>query len=414
MKLKDLQKKQKEFLNDFDQTRIVQIQNLLNEFYAQFPRNRINNIALDHYVYGRHGRDHIETFSYWMEKKLASFGRISGSPASQYGLWFGTHGKDKNIIYRHTAKYGTSIDIAFQRIKHEIVALIGFGEANDYSAIAHSIIGEKLKGKILATYFPNIYLSIYASNYLDDILKYFNLDDLSSRKEVAIYKQQRLIKFKNSDPVMKDWSLMKFAMFLNDELYNNYYPETASKSEDDRVPNFPDISLVEASILNHEIDLNADTAVVESGTSIPFSIGKPDYLKRNKKNKAVGDRGEQIVFFSEVKALNALGRADLAAKVKWVAEKEDGLGYDVLSRNLDGSKKFIEVKATTKLTGHADFYITASELRKAQKLDNYYIYYVYDATSKAPKIWQIEKPFNKTNRGVRLLPTVFAVRIYKM
>ncbi|OCX54852.1 hypothetical protein BEL04_07930 [Mucilaginibacter sp. PPCGB 2223] len=146
---------------------------------------------------------------------------------------------------------------------------------------------------------------------------------------------------------------------------------------------------------------------------MPISIGKPDYLKRNKKNKAIGDRGEQIVFFSEIKNLKALGRPDLAAKVKWVAEKEDGLGYDVLSRNLDGSKKYIEVKATTKLSGHADFYITGSEFRKAKKLKNYFLYYVYDATSKAPKIWQIKNPFN-TAKGVRMLPTVFAVRIYKM
>jgi hypothetical protein len=414
MKLNDLKKKQTTFLVNFNQGRITYIENLLQEFYIQFPRNRIANISIDQYVYGRHGIDHIETFSYWMGKKLASFGRIAGSPASQYGLWYGTHGKDKNVRYRHTARYGSTIDNAFRKIKQEVAALIVHGAAQDYDAIAKSMLGEKLKGKILATYFPNIYLSIYASVYLDDILKYFNLDDLKSHKEVAIYKQQRLLHFKNTDSVMVDWTLMKFAMFLNDELYNNYYPGSATGEADDRVPMFPDISLVEAEILDQQIDESADTSSVNNGTSIPISVGKVDYLKRSKKNKAIGDRGEQIVYFSEIKTLTALGRSDLAAKVKWVAEKEDGLGYDVLSRNLDGSKRHIEVKANTKIAGHADFFLTAPELKKTGRLENYYIYYVYDVISKTPKIWQIENPFHPVKKGVRLVPSVYNVRIYKI
>ena len=45
--------------------------------------------------------------------------------------------------------------------------------------------------------------------------------------------------------------------------------------------------------------------------------------------------------------LRELGAEQLASKVDWVAtSKGDGLGYDVLSYEMDGTPKHIEVKTT--------------------------------------------------------------------
>jgi len=411
MKSEYLIEKQQSFVKSFDQERLNRIEVLLKEFYSQFPIKNLDKVTIDEYVYGRFNTDHIETFSYWMEKKLSSFGRISGSPAFQYGIWYGTHGKDKVVKYRHTERYGSTVELSFRKIIEEIKKLLIYGRNHDHAAIEKSMLGEKLKGKILATYFPNDYLSIYASVYLDDILRYFNLDTADSYYKKAIYKQQILIAFKNADPEMKGWSLMKFAMFINDELYTNYYKETASKNDDNRVPEFPDLALINPEYIENEIDPRSRDASPASSKS--FEGLKKDYVKATIRNKAIGDRGEQIVVMMERKQLEAAGRPDLAKKVKWVAEKTDGLGYDILSKELTGDDKHIEVKSTVRAAGHAQFYLSAPEFLKAGKLDNFYIYYVYDVQSKEPKIWKIPNPFYPAQEGVFLKTAVYNVTIYK-
>jgi hypothetical protein len=411
MKAEYLYEKQLQFLAKFDEERTESINELLLEFTEVFPRRTIPNMTIENYVLGRHGIDHFETFCYWMEKKLSSFGRIAGSPAFQYGAWYGTHGKDKEVKYRHTKRYGSTMDGAFEKIRLEITALLTSGAAQDYVAIAGNMIADKLKGKLLATYFPENYLSIYAADYLDDILRYFNLDDKDSLWEPAIQKQLRLIAFKDNDAIMAGWSLMKFAMFLNDELYTHYYEKTAIKDNNQRVPEFPDLALIDPIFVNQHIDSERLPAKKES--SVKFPGLKMDYLKMSIRNKAIGDRGEQIVAMMERRDLTAAGHPRLAAKVIWAAETRDGLGYDVFSKELSGADKHIEVKSTTASSGHAIFFLSRPELDKAKDLENYYIYYVFDILTTCPKVWKLANPFHPLKLGVHLEPAVYKVNIFK-
>jgi len=55
------------------------------------------------------------------------------------------------------------------------------------------------------------------------------------------------------------------------------------------------------------------------------------------------------------------GKEGLADKIKWVSQAQgDGLGFDILSRNTNGTDRYIEVKST-KLTKESPFYFTALE-----------------------------------------------------
>ena len=73
-----------------------------------------------------------------------------------------------------------------------------------------------------------------------------------------------------------------------------------------------------------------------------------------------------------------------------------GAGYDVKSIKLDGTPKYIEVKATTsKPPAHGDrvrFHLSAREFEQTQKLPNYYLFIVFDVKSANPKIWRIRDP----------------------
>lgn len=412
MKDEYLREKQLVFLTRFDQSRITQIHNLLEHFYQAYPIRVISRLERESYVYGRHQLDQQPTFCYWMEKTLSSFGRIAGSPCSQYGVWFGTHGKDKNVIYRHTKKYGISFDAAFAQIKQEIVSLLDAGRRKDYSYIAKCKIASKFKGKILATYYPDDYLSVYAEDYLDDILRYFNLDDQQSKRLPAIEKQRLLINWRDHDPYMQHWSLMKFAMFLNDELYTYYYEKTAVKQEEDRVPQFPDLADIDPQFVSYAYDEDRDVNAT-SDKPKKTKRGKIDPLKKTLRDKAIGDRGEQIVKLAEQKRLNNAGRPDLASKVDWVSKREDGHGYDILSWETNEEPRHIEVKATSTKQGDARFYLTQHEFDLSKGLKNYYIYYVYDVTSQTPRIWPLANPFHPLQQGIVLDTAVYKVTVFK-
>jgi hypothetical protein len=100
---------------------------------------------------------------------------------------------------------------------------------------------------------------------------------------------------------------------------------------------------------------------------------KPDYLKRLKQLERIGDRGEAIVVALERKRLKSVGQAHLAEKVDRVSDRDDSLGYDILSFEEDGADRLIELKATSGENLDRGFCISANELKSAAGLENYYI-----------------------------------------
>ncbi|MFR3216445.1 MAG: DUF3883 domain-containing protein [Dysgonomonas mossii] len=100
-----------------------------------------------------------------------------------------------------------------------------------------------------------------------------------------------------------------------------------------------------------------------------------DFFEKAKSDKIIGDSGEELVLNYEINYLEKLGLRHLAKKVKRV---KDGSGYDILSFDLDGNEKYIEVK-TTKGGYRTPFHISFNEKSFAQQNSNrYYIYRLYN------------------------------------
>lgn len=73
-------------------------------------------------------------------------------------------------------------------------------------------------------------------------------------------------------------------------------------------------------------------------------------------------------------------------------KKGDGLGFDILSFDLDGNPKYIEVK-TTKGNQNSTFFVTRNELEKSTiEKDRYFLYrvYEYDEETEKGKILKIK------------------------
>jgi len=89
---------------------------------------------------------------------------------------------------------------------------------------------------------------------------------------------------------------------------------------------------------------------------------KTNYILQEQYNQKTGLAGEKLALEFEKWQLTAIGKEALADRIEWVSQTAgDGLGFDILSCNPNGSDKYIEVK-TTKLTKEAPFYFTQNEL----------------------------------------------------
>lgn len=148
----------------------------------------------------------------------------------------------------------------------------------------------------------------------------------------------------------------------------------------------------EAMLLDNKIDFEKilDTTQLKSKFNYKepsFLPIKINYLAREQNNRLLGEQGEKFVFDYEKFRLIKEGKNNLADKIEWVSkEKGDGLGYDILSKNGNGTDRFIEVK-TTKLAKETPIYLSINEVSFASiKMQAFYLYRVFNF-KESPKLF---------------------------
>lgn len=110
---------------------------------------------------------------------------------------------------------------------------------------------------------------------------------------------------------------------------------------------------------------------------------KVNYLEKEQKNRSLGLLGEELVFKYEKWNLFKQGKHNLSDSVEWVSMNQgDGLGFDILSKNLNGTDKYIEVK-TTRLGKETPFYFSSNELHfSIEHAKNFHLYRLYNFEDK--------------------------------
>ncbi len=111
-----------------------------------------------------------------------------------------------------------------------------------------------------------------------------------------------------------------------------------------------------------------------------------NHIQNNIENKRIGDLGELWVLKHERDFLVKNDKTKFADKLTHSAVTEgDGLGYDILSYDLNENKKYIEVK-TTKGSKNTAFFISRNELERSKiEKENYYLYRVYEFNEEKQK-----------------------------
>jgi hypothetical protein len=122
---------------------------------------------------------------------------------------------------------------------------------------------------------------------------------------------------------------------------------------------------------------------------------KINYIDREQSNKVIGNTGEKLVVEYEKWRLINAGKESFADQIEWVADTQgDGLGFDILSKNVNGTDRYIEVKST-KLTKEAPFYFSQNELMfSREKKSNYHLYRVFNLKDD-PKVFVLNGSFDE-------------------
>ena len=124
-------------------------------------------------------------------------------------------------------------------------------------------------------------------------------------------------------------------------------------------------------------------------------VRKFDPVERDMRNRQLGEAGEEMVFEYEKRFLTGCDRADLAKEVKWVSKEEgDGAGYDILSFDPRGEKRFIEVKTT--IGGNkTPFFVSRNEHRfAASNTENFCLFRVFNFR-KDPRAFELKGPLER-------------------
>lgn len=372
-------------------------------FVEYFTLKRIAKMTIDDYVIGN---KNDASFCYRIERELGPLGNITGQWSTKFGVWRSSETGE----YKTEERLGKDYKKVFDIVKNQIIELIKAGQNNDVTSIINNRLNSLFKGKILSTYFPEEYLNIFSNGHLNYYLVSLNLDTKELIKSNPVIKRQALVDFKNSDEDMKYWSMDMFALFL----WSHYPGDPKRKNEIAAKPKltqpeFPPIGKIE--FINLEMASGGASGI--KGKPKATSGKSPNYESEAARAKQLGDRGEHIVMEAEIERLmheRSISKTKASKLAKHVSRESDSYGYDILSVNPDGTKRYIEVKATQGKVGDMTFYYTANELATAKKYGKaYYLYIVYEITTKSPKIWMLQNPFLKDK--LELVPIKYRVNL---
>jgi len=148
---------------------------------------------------------------------------------------------------------------------------------------------------------------------------------------------------------------------------------------------------------------------VKPGSAVRLvrNADKRDYIEREARNTSLGLAGEKFVVQYERWPLTSLGGEKLANKIDHVSVTQgDGLGFDVLSFDVNGRERLIEVK-TTSFGKETPFFITRNEVALSKsEADLFHIYRLFDFR-REPRLFSFRGP---VDRRCNLDPVTFQAR----
>lgn len=193
-----------------DESQELQYKKILEDFYNQFPIEKLQFMSLEDYCIGN-SDENENNFCYWMERKLKPLGYyFPGSSRSYLLYWSKSDGEYKVHGYLKQEK-DKSEDELMTVLASDIYEMV---KDNNPSSMAKKF-GDSFILKILSTYYPEEYAPINSKTHIENILSMFNIES----KNKSIFEQNKAIfnfyKSLTKDKNISPWSFMHI-------LYSNF------------------------------------------------------------------------------------------------------------------------------------------------------------------------------------------------
>jgi hypothetical protein len=112
-----------------------------------------------------------------------------------------------------------------------------------------------------------------------------------------------------------------------------------------------------------------------------------NYLEREARNASLGLAGEMFALDVEHRRLREAGRRDLADRIEHVSQtRGDGLGYDILSFDIDDRERLIEVK-TTSFGPMTPFFASKREVAVSEERSTHFSVYRVFKFRESPRVF---------------------------
>lgn len=129
-------------------------------------------------------------------------------------------------------------------------------------------------------------------------------------------------------------------------------------------------------------------AVRESASRIIKCL-PTNYVEREAHNRSLGLAGEKLILEYEDARLTRAGKKSLAAKIEHTSQvRGDHEGFDIMSFELNGAERLIEVK-TTNYAGESPFFVTRNELSVSRNHSAHYFVYRLFSFRDDPKLFTL-------------------------
>lgn len=246
---------------------------------------------------------------------------------------------------------------------------------------------------IIADYFAMLQQEISREKYNKTTHRNLILPKLNSRSEGSVeFKHQNIsaVLAKFGTPFIKGYKPRYNYQQLLEEGVLSYLEHNISALEKG-FQNFSDeiVTSNKFNAINFEnlLDTEEPKSSIVDEPEPSYKPIKINFLEREQNNRSLGESGEKLVFEFEKWRLRNAGKDNLADKIEWISKDlGDGTGYDILSKNNNGTDRFIEVK-TTKLTKETPIFFSRNEWQFAKaKGKDFFLYRVFNFVEK-PKIF---------------------------
>ena len=368
-------------------------------FVKRFSKEYIlNSMTLDEFAVGKGIKD---TFCNTLENGLLELGYMGSSTSKKFGIYYDQNSHLPVIGKSYWSENCKDYNESFNKIKGAICDLLDAAADMNLELIESNELSSSFKSKIIATYYPDIYLSIFSDDHVKKFLNYFGVH-YDPREFNTLEKRKILLNdYREHNEFFKDKSMLFFMVFM----YSDVFKRIVLGKEIDEEIDQRKIEVVDWNYIE-------SLANVKKEHRSRTGVSADDYIKAAKSKMETGENGEEAIVRFEKNRLKNLGFNELAEKVHKVSgpEGDDSLGYDVISYEvIDGNEVeiHIEVKTTKNKKEQLDFFITSNEYEHFKNDKNHRIYYLFNINGN-PKLHIVD---NSAFKDDYLEPVLYKVKV---